>query len=184
MSSILPMILFGLVCFAAGFLAGMAFAVRRVDPAGLLPVKSLPAKEQPAPGAVEEARPAPEPVSPSPVSTPLLTPVKAPSTAETVRKPSANPIDFFAHALQSDVPKASAEPKSIAGQVDEILQEKLVESPLANRAIRLMELPGKGMVVMVGLNQYDGVDAVPDADVRALIRSAVSEWERRVDTEE
>jgi hypothetical protein len=108
--------------------------------------------------------------------------VKAPLPAETLRKPSANPIDFFARALQSDVPKTTAEPKSIAGQVDEILQEKLVESPLANRAIRLMELPGKGMVVMVGLNQYDGVEAVPDAEVRAMIRSAVAEWERRVDT--
>jgi hypothetical protein len=37
------------------------------------------------------------------------------------------------------------------------------------------------MVVMVGLDQYAGVDDVPDAEIRALIHSAVTEWERRVE---
>jgi hypothetical protein len=123
-----------------------------------------------------------EPVPSQPLPAPVLVPVPTPSPVETPRKPSTNPIEFFARALQSDVPKVVPEPKSIAGQVDEILQEKLAESTLANRAIRLMELPGKGMVVMVGLDQYDGVDAVPDEEVRAMIRSSVMEWERRVDT--
>ncbi len=123
-----------------------------------------------------------EPVSPQPLPTPAQAPVKTLLPTETPHKLNNNPIDFFARALQTDVPKGSAGPKSIAGQVDEILQEKLAESRLANRAIRLMELPGKGMVVMVGLDQYDGVDAVPDVEVRAMIRSAVMEWERRVDT--
>jgi hypothetical protein len=186
MSNILPMFLIGLVCLAAGFLAGVAFAGRGANPARAVPDKNLPANEQPAPAAVEKAQPAstPEAAAPPPPSASPLTPVRTSLPAEPVSKPIANPIDFFARALQSDVPKANTEPKSIAGQVDEILQEKLVESPLANRAIRLMELPGKGMVVMVGLNQYDGVDAVPDAEVRAVIRSAVAEWERRVDTGE
>jgi hypothetical protein len=123
-----------------------------------------------------------EPVTSQPPPTPAQAPVKTPLPAETLRKPSTNPIELFARALQSDVPKVVSGPKSIAGQVDEILQEKLAESTLANRAIRLMELPGKGMVVMVGLDQYDGVDAVPDEEVRTMIRSAVMEWERRVDT--
>jgi hypothetical protein len=39
------------------------------------------------------------------------------------------------------------------------------------------------MVVMVGLNQYDGVEAVPDEEIRNLIRSAVAEWEERASGE-
>jgi len=182
-NSIFPILLIGLVCLIAGFLIGMAFSGRGASPAHTGTGKGQPAKVQSDPGVVEAVKktPALEPASPPPSSAPPLMPVYTPPPMEAIRKPNANPIDFFARALTADVPKANAEPKSIAGQIDEILQEKLTESPLANRAIRLMELPGKGMVVMVGLNQYDGVEAVPDAEVRAMIRSAVAEWERRVD---
>ena len=40
-----------------------------------------------------------------------------------------------------------------------------------------MELPTKGMVVMIGLDQYDTVDDVPDPAIQALIRTSVKEWE-------
>ncbi len=88
-----------------------------------------------------------------------------------------NPINLFARAIQADVRPAMAPPKSIAAQVDEVLQEMLKDSTLESRAIRLLELPGKGMVVMVGLDQYDGVNAVPDEAIRGLLRAAVAEWE-------
>ena len=96
------------------------------------------------------------------------------------KRMSMNPIDVFARALQAEVSPSQPFARSIAEQIDEILQEMLENSPLRTRAIRLMELPNKGMVVMVGLNQYEGIDAVPDEDVKHLLRSAVAEWERRV----
>jgi hypothetical protein len=43
-----------------------------------------------------------------------------------------------------------------------------------------MELPGRGMMVMVGLDQYEGVEKVPDPEIRSLIREAVEEWEKRL----
>jgi hypothetical protein len=89
-------------------------------------------------------------------------------------------VNLLARALQSEVRSPQPPPMSIAAQIDEILQEKLETSPLNSKAIRLLELPGKGMVVMVGLDQYEGVDAVPDEEIQNLIRSAVAEWERRV----
>jgi hypothetical protein len=105
-----------------------------------------------------------------------------PAVAEAEKnRVNLNPINVFARALQSDVKQADQPNKSIAAQIDEILQEKLENTPLAQRAIRLMELPGKGMVVMVGLDQYDGVSSVPDPEIRDLIRSCVAEWERRVE---
>jgi hypothetical protein len=71
-------------------------------------------------------------------------------------------------------------PKSIVAQIDDILQEKLEGTPLSKRGIRLRELPNQHMAVMVGLDQYEGVEDVPDEEIRNLIRSAVSEWEKRV----
>jgi hypothetical protein len=32
------------------------------------------------------------------------------------------------------------------------------------------------MVVMIGLDKYDSVGAVPDEEVRAVLQSAVNEW--------
>ena len=90
-----------------------------------------------------------------------------------------NPVDMFARALQSEVRTPSVAQKSIPAQIDEILQEKLIDSPLAGRGIRLMELPSKGLVVMVGLQQYPGVDEVPDPEIRAIIRQSVADWENR-----
>ncbi|MFH1633598.1 MAG: hypothetical protein ABIG63_06255 [Chloroflexota bacterium] len=90
-----------------------------------------------------------------------------------------NPLETFANALRADVPKLDMLPDSIVAQIDAILQAQLKTSPIEEKAIRLMELPGKGMVVMVGLNQYEEIDDVPDESIRALIRSAVAEWERR-----
>lgn len=73
-----------------------------------------------------------------------------------------------------------AQNRSIAAQVDEILQEKIKGTALEQKAIRLMELPGKGMVVMVGLEQYDSLEAVPYPDVKGAIRYCVAQWEKKM----
>jgi hypothetical protein len=70
-------------------------------------------------------------------------------------------------------------PTSIVAQIDEILQEILPLSPLANKKIKLTEDPDQGVVVWVDNQCYSGVDGVPDPDVRALLRSAAQEWEKR-----
>jgi hypothetical protein len=96
---------------------------------------------------------------------------------------SFNPVEMFVKALQADVAKSKLTPESLITQIDDILQEKLKNSPLAGKPIRLMDFPGKGMVVMVGLDQYDSLDEVPDPKVKEIIRSAVREWEQQA-TEE
>lgn len=80
-----------------------------------------------------------------------------------------------------DVDKASIEiaPQSIAAQIDVILQARLANTPLAERGIRLEELPGQGMVVMVGDEKYTDLELVPDQQVRAAIAEAVAEWEQK-----
>lgn len=76
-------------------------------------------------------------------------------------------------------PAAPAAPRSIVMQIDEVLQEMLAKTKLANSAVRLAEEPRHGVIVWVGIQRYEGIDSVPDEDVRALIRAAVKEWEKR-----
>ena len=97
-----------------------------------------------------------------------------------LQRPSLNPINVLARAIRADVNVPQEVTKSIAAQIDEILQEKIKGTALEQRAVRLLELPGKGMVVLVGLDQYEGVDEVPDEEIRSVIKAAVAEWERRV----
>jgi hypothetical protein len=71
------------------------------------------------------------------------------------------------------------EPKSIVGQINTILHEMLEGTPLEERGISLIEDMRKGVIVNIGLSRYEGIDSVPDPEIKKVIRSAVAEWERR-----
>jgi hypothetical protein len=73
------------------------------------------------------------------------------------------------------------QPKSMAEQIDEILQEKLSDIPLQGVEINLVELPDRGLSVLVGDQVYDGVGEIPDDRIRGLIEESVREWEKRQD---
>jgi 2,3-bisphosphoglycerate-independent phosphoglycerate mutase len=66
---------------------------------------------------------------------------------------------------------------TIVEQVDEILQDLLKDSPLKAQNIRLTEIYNKGVVVWVGMQYFEGIDAVPNEDVKQLIKTAVKKWE-------
>ncbi len=108
----------------------------------------------------------PEPVSPEPPPASFTTPA---FTEEPVTVIS----DFVPPILDS------SKPKSIVEQIDDILQSQLAGTALAGRGIRLSEIPGRGVVVRVGLDQYPDIDAVPEPQVRAAIQAAVSTWEQK-----
>ncbi len=92
----------------------------------------------------------------------------------------SSPGGFIARALSADIKSPDLKPNSVAAQVDEILQESIAGTSLASRGIRLMEFPGEGLVVMVGMEKYDSVDEVPDMNIRSAIKEAVSIWEDRM----
>ena len=68
---------------------------------------------------------------------------------------------------------------SMVQQIDEILQLKLVNTPLAGLGIKIQESPGGGVMVMVGLKKYEGVGDVPDPAIKAVLQAAVAEWEKK-----
>ena len=68
--------------------------------------------------------------------------------------------------------------KSIVEQVDEVLQDLLESSPLPGKNIRLTEMPDKGVIVWVENENFDGIDSVPDEEVKQMIKQAVKKWEK------
>lgn len=101
--------------------------------------------------------------------------------------PPSQPLETTAkneqpHRVQAQVeamPKPEPAQGSIAGQIDEILQDRLEGTPLEGRGIKILELPGQGMVVMVGLDKYTDLEQLQDPEVRRAIGEAVAEWEAR-----
>ena len=125
--------------------------------------------------AVEEreaANKAAPQVGPSPAPEPL------PNENKGLR---INPIKMLRKGIEADgkLP-VDYTPVSIPAQIDEILQDSLTGTEFEDKGIELEDVPGKGMVVHVGMESYEGIDEVPDSAVQAVIRSAVAEWENRV----
>jgi hypothetical protein len=52
-------------------------------------------------------------------------------------------------------------------------------TPLEARGVFLSQSPEGGVIVYVGLTRYNGLDDVPDAEIKAAIRAAISEWENK-----
>jgi hypothetical protein len=104
-----------------------------------------------------------DPIQPAPVMDSISRPVLAPQPAA-VKKPEV---------------EKNIKSLSIVQQIDTVLQEKLMTSPFARRGIRLQESIQGGVEVYVGIQKFETVDDVPDAEIKAVIRSAIAEWEKK-----
>ncbi len=115
---------------------------------------------------------------------PLTAPKKTPTGPLSMREPAPRQEEISLPAAMpeetSKTPKA-ARPLSIVEQINDILQDTIKDTPLAGRMIRLVEDPREGVVVWIGLEHFPGVDAVPDPEVKAALRKAANEWERRTE---
>lgn len=94
---------------------------------------------------------------------------------------SMNPADMVQTVRENwDKPKSKGmATRSIIAEVDAILQDKVIGTPFDKRGIRLLEKPDHTMLIEIGLNKYDGIEAIPSEDIRELIRSCVNEWTYR-----
>jgi len=110
---------------------------------------------------------------------PVSSPQKAPMNIDSQPVPSQPvPISIPVSAPKKD-DKPVAAPTSMVGQINVILQARIVNTKLAEQGVTLLESPTGGVNVYVGLNKFEGIDAVPDEEIKAAIRAAIAEWERK-----
>lgn len=109
----------------------------------------------------------------------IPTPREKVAPARTTPRQTPSPPTSKAEPPSHGAGAPEIEMESIVSQIDDILQDKLTRSPLRDQAIRLVERPEGGMYVMVEMEKYEDVDAIPDEGIKAIIRAAVQEWEER-----
>ena len=124
----------------------------------------LEGKPAPAPAMTSPPPPQPKPVTQLPV-----TPTPQPPLQPIAQAPAI--------IAKEDRPSAPA--TSIVGQIDSVLQERLAGTSLQERGVFLAQSPDGGVMVYVGLTKYMGIDDVPDAEIKAAIRAAITEWENK-----
>lgn len=127
----------------------------------------------PAPTMMQAPPPLqPRPATPTPaVSTPR--PVPAPQPPATPATPAAK------SATNAKAEETQPKAIGIVGQIDTVLQARLIGTPLEGRGIYLSNSPEGGVVVNVGLEKYNGIDEVPDPEIKAALRAAITEWENK-----
>ena len=118
----------------------------------VLPPLTAAAVQQP--GSTTPAAARPYPVQPTPV-----VPAKA------------------APAVPGAKEEAAPAAKSIVMQIEDVLQDMIAGTPLAARGIHLSEDPMRGVIVQVGVQFFEGIEAVTDPEAKAAIRKAVEAWE-------
>lgn len=109
------------------------------------------------------------------IPTPTPPASEAPPPEPTPTRPQPSP----APSQPDPVEAVSTSNKSIVEQIDDILQEQLENSPLQDRGISLAQTLQGGMVIYVGLEKYEEIEAIPDKAIIAMIRSAVKTWEQQ-----
>ena len=118
-------------------------------------------------------------VAPAVVSPVAEAAVEVPEVGQASRQASviAGMTNALADVLQPTVKKEA--PLSIVQQIDEILQGMLAGTEFEGKQVYLAEDPKKGVIVRVENDTYEGVNAVPEGKIKTLLRTAVTEWERR-----
>ncbi len=125
------------------------------------------------PATVTSAAPPPPPAQPNPAPAPAAHPAPKAVPATTPQPSTPRP----GAPTKEDRPSAPA--GSIVNQIDSILQQRLVGTPLEERGIFLAQSPEGAVMVYVGLTKFMSIDDVPDPEVKAAIRAAISEWENK-----
>lgn len=112
---------------------------------------------------------------PAPIPAPAAPPPTAPPPPQAIAPALATQAKPSSPIKKKD--EVEAAPPSIVGQINMILQQRIVNTPLVSRGVSLMESPSGGVNVFVGVKRYEALDDVPDEEIKDAIRAAIAEWE-------
>ena len=129
---------------------------------------------KPAPAPATTPPPQPKPVTPTSVAPAPQMPLRP-----IAQSPGISPLSTPRPSTIAKEDRPSAPATSIVGQIDSVLQEHLSGTPLEERGVFLAQSPDGGVMVYVGLTKYMGIDEVPDAEIKAAIRAAITKWENK-----
>jgi|SRR5579859_360208 len=91
--------------------------------------------------------------------------------------PSMNPFKQMA-VLREIAKNPPPEPKSITEQIDDVLQERIIGTPLIHRNLHVRPGPRGDALFEADGQSYASVDELPDVEVRDAIKAAIVEWEK------
>ena len=119
--------------------------------------------------SLQPTHPVPQPaaVAPAPVVVAPALVVKKPVPPKT------------AGSKTPPVPAPEPAYTSMVTQIDDILQARLIGTPLENLGVRLVESARGDPVVLVGDKSFAGVGEVTNPAVQAALKAAIAEWERK-----
>jgi len=129
-----------------------------------------------------DGKPAPVvPLPPTQSSDPLDRLDAVSASPQTYRTPapvqSAQPAPKPATPKKDDKPEPP--PNSMVAQINAILQLRIANTSLAAQGVTLLESPSGGVNVYIGIKKYEGVEDVPSEEIKAAIRYAIAEWEKK-----
>jgi hypothetical protein len=116
---------------------------------------------------------------------PATTSAPQPERAEPVRTPAPAAETRAGQPTRTGPPPGQDEdepvvaPGSIVAQIDSILQAQIAGTPLMEKGIRLQESPEGGVLVWVGMSKFEGIEDVPDDQIKFAIRAAITAWEKK-----
>lgn len=68
--------------------------------------------------------------------------------------------------------------KSVAQQIDDVLQHVILGTPFAAHNLHVASKPDGGVLFEVGTNVYDSVNDIPDRTLQVVFQEAIRRWEQ------
>jgi len=99
---------------------------------------------------------------------------------EPVQKVASVKTEVAAPIVNQQAAEKHKRPLSIVEQVDEIFQDMIENTPIKEQNVRLTEMHNKGVIVWIGNEYYEGIQAVPDENIKQTIKQAVKKWEETI----
>ena len=92
--------------------------------------------------------------------------------------PTMNPFKQMA-VLREMAKNPPPPPKSITEQIDDVLQARIIGTPMIHRGLHVKPGPRGDAIFEADGQDYPSTDELPDVEVRDAIRGAIAEWESK-----